>query len=286
MASKQAPGRAGPLDVTGLVRAVGPTRASSSTPRPIRVSRAFSPRSQRDRACRCSSRRPSARHRRPRARGRRGHAAVGGRDGRAVRCARRARAVQRVAHRGTRSVSSRRSAGLEQRLRAHNDELEAKVAERTAELRKVIKNLEETNSNDGKLLAACGPCRRRRTASHRERRPRRSRPEARGGQDATRDARDGSIRRSPTSPRRRRSCFHDREHAAHALRPQPSDPRRGRHRTRARVLPGALPGRLSLDRSRTTCRSDRRRRLGSSCIARPRRRLATHGSTAEATRCG
>ena len=42
--------------------------------------------------------------------------------------------------------------GLEQQLRAHNEELEAKVAERTEELRKVIRNLEEIDEQRQRLL--------------------------------------------------------------------------------------------------------------------------------------
>ena len=42
--------------------------------------------------------------------------------------------------------------GLEQQLRAHNEELEAKVAERTGELRKVIRNLEEIDEQRQRLL--------------------------------------------------------------------------------------------------------------------------------------
>lgn len=42
--------------------------------------------------------------------------------------------------------------GLEQQLRAHNEELEAKVAERTGELRTVIRNLEEIDEQRQRLL--------------------------------------------------------------------------------------------------------------------------------------
>ncbi|HWL91292.1 MAG TPA: GAF domain-containing sensor histidine kinase [Actinomycetota bacterium] len=42
--------------------------------------------------------------------------------------------------------------GLEQQLRAHNEELEAKVAERTEELRDVISNLEEIDEQRRRLL--------------------------------------------------------------------------------------------------------------------------------------
>ncbi len=42
--------------------------------------------------------------------------------------------------------------GLEQQLRAHNEELEAKVAERTEELRNVIQNLEEIDEQRQRLL--------------------------------------------------------------------------------------------------------------------------------------
>lgn len=42
--------------------------------------------------------------------------------------------------------------GLEQQLRAHNEELEAKVAERTDELRTVIRNLEEIDEQRQRLL--------------------------------------------------------------------------------------------------------------------------------------
>jgi signal transduction histidine kinase len=42
--------------------------------------------------------------------------------------------------------------GLEQQLRAHNEELEAKVAERTEELRLVIRNLEEIDEQRQRLL--------------------------------------------------------------------------------------------------------------------------------------
>jgi len=42
--------------------------------------------------------------------------------------------------------------GLEQQLRAHNEELEAKVAERTEELRNVIANLEEIDEQRRRLL--------------------------------------------------------------------------------------------------------------------------------------
>ena len=42
--------------------------------------------------------------------------------------------------------------GLEQQLRAHNEELEAKVAERTEELREVIANLQEIDEQRRRLL--------------------------------------------------------------------------------------------------------------------------------------
>ena len=42
--------------------------------------------------------------------------------------------------------------GLEQQLRAHNEQLEAKVAERTEELRRVIRDLEEIDEQRQRLL--------------------------------------------------------------------------------------------------------------------------------------
>jgi signal transduction histidine kinase len=42
--------------------------------------------------------------------------------------------------------------GLEQQLRAHNDELEAKIAERTEELRKVVTDLQEIDEQRSRLL--------------------------------------------------------------------------------------------------------------------------------------
>ncbi len=175
---------------------------------------------------------------------------------------------------------------LERRLRTQNAQLETAVDERTEELRTGHRR----SARGRRAAATAAPprraCRRGRTTTDLPRHARRSRAEARGGQDASRDAGQRASRdaRDHRSAQDRR--IHDQEHAPHALRPQPADPRRGRHRPRAGVLPRALTRLLRVGHRGRPRSASSRRRPGSSSTAPRKRRSSTRASTRTPPPCG
>ena len=105
--------------------------------------------------CRCSAKAATrARRRGPGAwRDVHGDASMGGVDGRAVRVAHAALALHSAWLTEDREAQLETIRGLERKLRAHNLELEVKVAERTEELRETIQSLEEIDEQRRRLLA-------------------------------------------------------------------------------------------------------------------------------------